>query len=472
VRPRTGQRRLVKQRRCPGDDGLFCTTEDVCQAGSCSGAARTCEDGVVCNGVSACLEDAGACSADENQCDDVQLCSVATDQCVSTCDGCVVDGVCLASGAAAANNACLVCDPARSATSLSVTDGAPCGSAAAECSGQDTCNAVGQCVPNHLAAGTTCGALGAQCDAVDTCDGSGLCVRRVAQEGSPCEDGQFCTQADRCQAGQCVAGGARNCGASQSCDEVADQCRCNGCLVAGTCFALGTTNPANACQVCNPLQNATGFVNNGGAPCDDGQFCTEGDSCQAGQCAPGGARNCGANTTCDEASNACVTNLAELGDSCSSSDGCAAGRQCTFSFVDSDGDGFGSGSPIGVCGAGAPNVPLAPGAQFVVAGGDCCDAGVNANLVFPGQLRFFSVASACGGFDYNCDGEETYTPPTDNCAGPASVRCEDRVDLLIGPISPATGCGRGGLPYTRCVSVDGVCEAVSFVPESLPAFCR
>jgi len=120
------------------DDGLFCTVEDACRDRICGGAARVCEDGVGCNGVSVCLEEEGTCSAGENQCSDLQLCNAESDECVLTCEGCVVDGVCIAAGATAANNTCLVCDPPRSPTRLSVNEGDACGSAATECSAQET----------------------------------------------------------------------------------------------------------------------------------------------------------------------------------------------------------------------------------------------------------------------------------------------------------------------------------------------
>lgn len=372
----------------PCNDGLFCTVEDVCGASTCTGVPRPCEDGVGCNGVSACSEDAGACSADENQCDELALCDVSSDECVTTCAGCVVEGVCLAAGAAAANNPCLVCDPQRSTASLSVAEGAACGSGPAECSAQDTCDALGQCLANHLPLGASCGMLGGQCDAADACNGSGVCVRQVAAAGSPC---------------------------------------------------------------------------------NDGLFCTDGDSCQGGQCLSGGPRNCGNNAACDETSDACVTRLAGAGEPCADNSGCADGRQCVFSFVDLDGDGFGSGAPIGVCGSGAPNVALALGASFVGAGGDCCDAGARAELVFPGQERYFTGPSPCGNFDYDCDGEETLMPVL-SCTEPASVACEFRVILQFGPVTPGTACGVDGRTYVQCEVADGMC--VRGAQAELPSHCR
>jgi hypothetical protein len=339
------------------DDGLFCTVEDTCRDSTCGGVARVCEDGVSCNGVSVCLEDQGTCSAGENQCADLQLCNVESDECVSTCEGCVVDGVCVTAGSAPANNTCLVCDPMRSTARLSVNEGEPCGSAATECSAQDTCNAQGQCAPNHLSAGTICGALGSQCDADDTCNGVGQCLRRVATNGAACDDGQFCTVDDRCQGGQCTSGSARNCGQNQS---------------------------------------------------------------------------------CDEAQNACISVLSGPGESCSNSADCESGP-CTFWFIDSDGDGYGSGAPTGACGAVQPSIRLLPGQTLTLDEGDCCPSdpgsfpGFTPSTVLPIQTQ----PDSCGSFDRDCSGRVENT-------------LQDVLDVLGGPVD---GCFR--IPASVCQSLAG-----------------
>jgi hypothetical protein len=324
------------------DDGLFCTIEDRCGESACRGVERPCEDGVACNGVSICVEDDDACSAGENQCDNLQLCDLELDDCVSTCDGCIVDGVCIAAGVAASNNTCLVCDPVQSTTRLSVTEGVRCGSAATQCSAQDTCDAQGQCAPNHLPAGTICGPLSTQCDADDTCDGSGQCARRVAPNGSACDDGQFCTDPDRCQGGQC----------------------------------LGSS-----------------------------------------------ARNCGQNRSCDEALNTCVSDLSQPGEPCSNNADCETGP-CTLWFVDSDGDNFGAGDPIGACGVVQPSVRLLPGQTLVLDGGDCCPSdpgsfpGFRPSALLPAQTQ----RDACNSFDRDCSGRVENT-------------LQDVLDALGGPIT-------------------------------------
>jgi hypothetical protein len=93
-----------------------------------------------------CLEEHDACSPNENQCDDGAFCNVQTGDCVATCEGCTVDGICLPPGMTVAENPWLVCDLVRSTSSLSVTDGQPCGASPTECSGQN----IAVIVPRRL----------------------------------------------------------------------------------------------------------------------------------------------------------------------------------------------------------------------------------------------------------------------------------------------------------------------------------
>ena len=61
------------------DDGAFCTVDDVCEAGVCSGTARDCADGITCN--ESCDEAADACVHDLVQCPLGTVCYEAGDLC-------------------------------------------------------------------------------------------------------------------------------------------------------------------------------------------------------------------------------------------------------------------------------------------------------------------------------------------------------------------------------------------------------
>ncbi len=106
--------------------------------------------------------------------------------------------------------------------------------------------------------------------------------------GNPCAgcgDGTACTttggQAGVCSAGACF----------------------HGCLAEGTPYAPGDANPANACQVCDPSANPTGFVAAADStPCaSDQNPCTD-DVCASGACThPASAQGttCGGTGQCD-----------------------------------------------------------------------------------------------------------------------------------------------------------------------------
>ena len=265
------------------DDALFCTVNDACTGGQCAGTARECDDGVACNGASTCDEALDACTAPVNQCPEGSICDVASNACATTCVGCLVDGVCLAAGAERTGDPCFICDPVQSATGFSVAVGKSCGAGPTPCSLQDTCDAAGICQRNDVPANTACGSqtTGA-CDQPDACDGTGNCLTRTAQNETPCDDGSFCTVGDECQGGQCVPTGNRNCGTGLSCNEATDQCQCQGCVVGAQCFAAGTVNGSNPCDVCDPTQNTTAFSANTGADCGSGPTeCSAQDTCNA-----------------------------------------------------------------------------------------------------------------------------------------------------------------------------------------------
>jgi hypothetical protein len=240
------------------DDGLYCTTNDVCTGGVCKGMPRQCEDGIACNGVSTCDEAAGKCTDPVNQCGANSVCDTKTDTCASTCTGCLVGGVCVAAGAQAAGNPCLVCNPSQSTTAYVGAMGQPCGAGPNACSQQDTCDAQGRCQPNDLPSGTPCGSsTSSTCDQPDTCDGKGTCDPRLATNGTPCDDGVFCTVGDNCQGGRCVPRGANtgSCGVGLICNTQAQcvpQPRCGDGIVNGNEACDPGSSPSTDLGSCNP----------------------------------------------------------------------------------------------------------------------------------------------------------------------------------------------------------------------------
>jgi uncharacterized repeat protein (TIGR03803 family) len=88
---------------------------------------------------------------------------------------------------------------------------------------------------------------------------NGPCAGKA--DGTPCDDGDACTQTDSCVAGSCVGANPVICTALDQCHD------------AGTC-AVGT----GVCS--NPVKPD-------GSGCDDGNACTTGEVCAGGQCGGG-----------------------------------------------------------------------------------------------------------------------------------------------------------------------------------------
>jgi hypothetical protein len=68
-------------------DGNACTVSDHCSAGSCTGSARNCDDGLFCNGVEGCNAATGCTAGTPPQCGDAFACTA--DSCSETLKRCV-----------------------------------------------------------------------------------------------------------------------------------------------------------------------------------------------------------------------------------------------------------------------------------------------------------------------------------------------------------------------------------------------
>jgi hypothetical protein len=202
------------------------------------------------------------------------------------------------------------------------TPAAVCGNGIVEpgeqCDGGPCCTPTCQ----FASSGTACTDDGNQCTD-DICNGSGQCIHPNKQNGTACNDGNLCTENDQCSNGQCV-GTPKNCDDGKSC--TTDSCDPNNgqcvhtinqgnCLINGTCYSAGQSNPQNECQACLPAQSQTQFLNKpDGTTCtDDGKACTR-DICSGGQCThplqPAGTPchpgdNCPANEACTGSSEEC-----------------------------------------------------------------------------------------------------------------------------------------------------------------------
>jgi len=135
----------------------------------------------------------------------------------------------------------------------------------------------------------------------DVCDPFGLCQHYF--NGIPCDDGDICTEEDRCSGGRCVGGRETNCNDGEPCTG----------------------------DSCDPLLGCVHHVLEG--PCEDGDPCTYGELCVDGTCEGGLPYDCDDNdpctvdscgwggcvhdatNPCDDA-NPCTTDICEPGTGC------------------------------------------------------------------------------------------------------------------------------------------------------------
>ncbi|MEM1032230.1 MAG: hypothetical protein AAGN82_17915 [Myxococcota bacterium] len=187
------------------DDGLFCTVDDTCQAGVCTGGpANDCGmSPPECTEI-VCDETAQSCtqqSAGEGTaCTPADLCEVGgtcqSGQCVGTPNDCFFAPV---------PNECFnpVCNPQNGMCEpVAGNDGAACVDTNDLCSEGNTCNA-GVC-----GGGTPidCSALTMDCD-LGVCDpATGMCGTMTVMDGQTCDDLDACTAGETCTMGTCGGG--------------------------------------------------------------------------------------------------------------------------------------------------------------------------------------------------------------------------------------------------------------------------
>ena len=284
--------------RC--DDGDPCTTIDACTEGACVGAPIDCSalDGPcvvgVCDGVD------GGCRAvprpDQLPCTDGDLCT-SLDACIGgACLGTVAD-------CSALDGECLVgyCDSDSGRCVVKPSERQACDDGAA-CTVNDACVA-GDCTGQPV----NCSALDTTC-AQGVCEvESGRCVTAAVREDEGCDDGQACTQNERCRAGLCVGPGL-------DCRALDRPCASGQCdAAAGACVSLPVAP---------------------GSPCDDLDLCSEASGCARDGTCQGTPRDCSAvadachTSSCDPRTGACIATVIDDGTPCEDADPCSVDETC------------------------------------------------------------------------------------------------------------------------------------------------
>jgi hypothetical protein len=281
------------------NDGLFCTTTDVCTGGLCVGSVNPCVAPLLCSeALDACVEClTGADCGDGNIC---------------TSDSCDATGTCVH------QNNTLPCDDGLFCTLVDACAGGLCVGSTDPCSGL-VCDEAGDRCVECLAA--------SDCNDGNPCTDD-VCTNNVCSNPPntlPCEDGLFCTAGDTCSNGVCV-GGADPCAPSLLCDE-----NLGSCVV---CLTNADCDDGNVCTTDTCVFGSCFNANNTVA-CDDGTFCTAVDTCSNGVCVGSGDPCPG--QLCDETGDRCVDcfTVADCppdGITCTN-DECVDGR-CAYTPVD------------------------------------------------------------------------------------------------------------------------------------------
>ena len=232
--------------------------------------------------------------------------------------------------------------------SAATADGAgePTLGTACDSADPDSClNDAYQCVQGTLTCVTHTGGVVAEIcdDKIDNdCDGQIDCADTDCA-AKACDDGSSCTKNDVCSAGTC-AGQAYSCDDALAC--TTDACDGAGgcshvqiagsCVISSACVSVGSVNPNNACQECNPSLSLTGWSSRtNGTLCDDGAACTKNDACTNG--------------TCGGTAYSCSDGLACTTDTCDGQGGCTNAIAASSCVVSNACFASGATNPSNVC---------------------------------------------------------------------------------------------------------------------------
>jgi Immune inhibitor A peptidase M6/Putative Ig domain len=222
------------------DDGQFCTVNDTCDNGTCSGGtpnrcgltvspcsavicyedSKSCDvtpvdDGAACTPTNLCQVN-GVCHIGDcvgetkdctfsplNECNKV-ACEPTTGKCVATVDPDKQDASCLLTGD--------LCSVSKTCSAGQCGGGKPKDCSAFNVGCQvGVCDAAnGFCGPATAPIGTACTEGIPECH-VGACDDKGTCASSSAPDGTACNDHNSCTQADTCAAGACAGGAVAGC---------------------------------------------------------------------------------------------------------------------------------------------------------------------------------------------------------------------------------------------------------------------
>jgi len=284
----------------------FCANDGPNKVDVCNGLDDDC-DGVTDDGDT---DQDGSSNCLDCVDDDAAIYPGASEVCDgidNDCDGKTDEGIPLLGKVCEEGSACVTAGVWICGTGNTLTCSGGPKPVGSNCDDGNLCTYLDNCAPN-----LTCGGIPYTCNdgldaTVDTCDGNGgcnvtvlpgkcvvaglvysdgdpdpnnackLCLSDVSAiqfsprpNGTPCNDGTFCTYSDGCLAGVCT-------GTLQSCDDN------NSCTVDTCAAAVGCQHDATALE---------------GSSCEDGNLCTTQEKCASGSCVAGSVNACDDGTPC------------------------------------------------------------------------------------------------------------------------------------------------------------------------------
>jgi len=238
---------------------------------------------------------------------------------------CEIAGTVFGNGSARPGNACQACDPAMSTSSwTNATDGTACGSA----------GTGGLCRAGTCVTGCLIGGVYSEVDAPNPANPCETCQPATTMSAwSALPDGTTCGNGQVCGAGLC----------GTQCD------------IDGSVELSGASNPANACQLCQPgVSTAVWTSVADGASCGPGEICgtgTCGIQCDIGAVIePSGAANpANACQTCQPTVTAAAWSAVANGTGCGNGQICVAGACGTQCDIGGAIYGSGAVNPSNPC---------------------------------------------------------------------------------------------------------------------------
>ena len=244
---------------------------------------------------------------------------------------------------------------------------------------------------------------------------TGGCVG-VPLTGKRCDDGNACTERDRCKNGRCE-------GRPVNCDDH------NPCTTDSCDPTLGCQNVDSPdCSECP----------NGPSDCQDNNVCNGVEQCVNGHCVPGTPPTC-------VSTDPCLTAACDPTSGCTltpNTNACSDGNPCTAPDICSNGS----------CQSG-PMISCDDGDPCTV---DSCDAALGGcqHQMIPG-CRPCATPQDCGGDQCN-----PQTCKNNQCVSLPSPVCDDNNPCTADGCDPASGCFNTPLTGPQCASGD-VCTGFS-----------